>query len=106
MDPVLAVLSWNQVLLYPAGPAADELTYAATLKLPRGWKYGTALAVARESSDAVEFSPVSLTTLVDSPVLAGEHFRTIDLSPGSTTVHQMHIASDSPAALEISPRTR
>ena len=39
----LAVLSWNQVLLYPEGYASDDLIYEAHLRLPDGWKYGTAL---------------------------------------------------------------
>src|SRR6202044_3173967 len=42
----MAVISWNQVLLYPKGWKADELTYVASLKLPANWKYGTALPIA------------------------------------------------------------
>jgi hypothetical protein len=30
----MAVISWNQVLLYPKGWKVDDLTYIATLKLP------------------------------------------------------------------------
>ena len=40
-------------------------------------------AVASASGDQVEFSPVSLTTLVDSPLIAGQHFRRVDLAPGA-----------------------
>lgn len=36
-------LNWNQLLLYPRGYAAKDLTYAASLKLPEGWKFATAL---------------------------------------------------------------
>src|SRR5579863_644574 len=70
MTTELAVLSWNQFVLYPQGVASDQLQYQASLRLPRGWRYGTALPVARESGDEIDFRPSSLTTLVDSPVTA------------------------------------
>ena len=99
----LVDLSWNQVLLYPKGTKAAEIQFAATLRLPEGWKFGTALTVAGESADGVEFAPVSLETLVDSPVIAGAHFRTVDLTPGATPSHEIHIVADSAAALEMKP---
>ncbi len=98
----LTVVSWNQVLLYPKGAASDALTYAASLRLPAGWKYGTALPVGRETAERVEFAPVSLTTLVDSPVLAGAHFHTFALTTAAPA-HQVHAAADSEAALEAPP---
>jgi len=102
MTTQLAVLNWNQVLMYPAGTPSDQLDYKATLKVPQGWKYGTALPIVRETGDTVEFQPAPLTTLVDSPVLTGRNLRTIDLSPGSTPAHYLHLAADSPAALDAS----
>ncbi len=97
--PELAVLSWNQFLLYPAGTPTDQLNFQADLKVPAGWRYGTALPIASESGNTIQFRPSSLTTLIDSPVLSGAHFRTVDLSPGSTPPHYLHIASDSERAL-------
>src|SRR5216117_2623185 len=78
----LAILTWNQLVLYPRGQASDDLEITAQLRLPEGWKFGTALPVAKTNGSSVEFKTVSLTTRVDSPVLAGRHFRRIDLSPG------------------------
>jgi predicted metalloprotease with PDZ domain len=46
--------------------------------------------------------PVSLTTLVDSPVLAGQNFRSIALAPDVQPPHHLDIAADSVAALAIS----
>jgi predicted metalloprotease with PDZ domain len=97
----LAILNWDQLLLYPEGPASDDLQYRASLKLPAGWGYGTALPVDRAADNEIRFEPSSLTTLVDSPVLAGRHFRTVDLSPGETPAHYLHIAGDSERSLEI-----
>jgi len=101
----LAVLSWNTVLLYPAGSPADELTYEATLELPAGWQFGTALPVARREGDTVSFQPVCLTTLVDSPVAAGIHYRAVELTGDGTPPHRIHVVADSAAALAMRPET-
>lgn len=102
----LAVLSWNQVLLYPAGTSPDRLTYAASLRLPEGWRYGTALPVAREAGATVDFKPVSLVTLIDSPVNAGRYFRTIPLAPDVKPRHVIDLAADSKEALEMRPEEK
>jgi len=101
----LAVLNWNQVALYPKGSDPDRIRYQAALKVPPGWRYGTALPKARESGNEVEFQPVSLTTLVDSPVSTGIHYRTVDLGSDGGAGHYVHIAADSERALEVSPDT-
>ena len=98
----IAVLNWYLVTLYPQGVKTDDLTYEATLQLPAGWKYGTALPVAKETSEEVAFAPATLTTLIDSPLIAGEYFRNIDLAPGQKPEHTIHIAADGPAALAAS----
>ncbi len=99
----LAVLNWNQFLLYPAGTPTDQINCQATLKVPKGWRYGTALPIASESGDTIQFQPSSLTTLIDSPVSTAAHYRTIDLNPGGTPPTYLNIAADSERALEISP---
>ena len=98
----LAVISWNQILLYPAGKNVDEITFAPSLRLPAGWKYGTALERTREERGTIEFAPVALVTLIDSPVLTGANFRVIPLA--TTPVrHEIDVAADSAAALEVLP---
>ena len=99
--PSLAVLEWNLVVLYPAGSPSDSLTYQASLHLPQNWKFATALPVQMQQGADIDFVPVSLTTLVDSPVLAGEYFRSVALAPDVQPPHHMNIAADSAAALEI-----
>jgi len=95
----LAILTWNPLILYPRGQASDDLEITAQLRLPENWKFGTALPVARTNGSSVEFKTVSLTTFVDSPVLAGRHFRRIDLSPGLIPAHYLDIAADTDDAL-------
>ena len=101
----LAILNWYTVLLYPQGAKSDDLTYSASLQIPSGWKFGTALPIASEAGGTIEFQPASLTTLVDSPVLMGAHMRTIDLSPGQKPEHHIHIAAETESGLEHTPET-
>jgi len=96
-------LNWNQLLLYPQASAPLKLSFAATLQLPAGWKFATALPVASSLGKTIAFLPAPMETLIDSPVIAGEFFRTIDLSPGKQPPHFLHIVADSAAALEIKP---
>jgi predicted metalloprotease with PDZ domain len=98
----LAVLNWNQVLLYPEGTNSDQIRLQATLKVPNGWKYGTALPIAHETGNEIEFQPSSLTTLIDSPVSTGAHYRTIELGDSLGPSHFLHIAGDSERSIQLS----
>ncbi len=99
----MAVISWNQVLLYPKGWKPDDLTYIATLKLPANWKFGTPLPIESTTGDQlngetkITFKPSSLSTLVDSPVITGEFLKVVKLADDPPT--EMDIAADSAAAL-------
>jgi predicted metalloprotease with PDZ domain len=98
-------LNWNAVLLYPKGARSDDVVFAPSVTLPTGWKFGTALRGAGGSGDQVEFAPVSLTTLVDSPLIAGLHYRRIVLSkPGETPLHVMDLVADAEADLAMTPK--
>ncbi len=98
----LAVLNWNQFLLYPQGAKPEQLQYQASLQVPSGWRYGTALPIAHESGNEIEFQPAPLGTLVDSPVSTGRHYRSIELGDDGGASHYLHLAGDSDRALEIS----
>ena len=94
----LAIISWNQVLLYPKGWKSDDITYTASLKIPDGWKFGTPLPISSQSGNDIHFAPASLTTLVDSPVITGEFLKVVPLAQDPLT--EMDIAADSAAALD------
>jgi predicted metalloprotease with PDZ domain len=93
----LAVISWNQLLLYPKGYKSDDINYTASLRIPDGWKFGTPLPIANQSGNEIHFAPASLTTLVDSPVITGEFLKVVKLADDPHT--EMDIAADSAAAL-------
>ena len=99
----LDVLSWNQVLLYPQGYPAHNITFIPSLKLPSGWKFGTALLGPKQNGDTIDFDPVPLDMLVDSPVIAGRYFRAIQLTPGEKPSHEMDIVADNAGALVMPP---
>jgi predicted metalloprotease with PDZ domain len=102
-------LNWNQVVLYPQGANSDEVQVSASVFLAApGWKFGTALPLldTHSSGDKVEstFKPVSLTTLVDSPLIAGAHYRNIKLTnTGDTTLHVIDMVGESESSLEMTP---
>jgi predicted metalloprotease with PDZ domain len=94
----VGVLNWNTCLVYPEGPTAEETRVQLRLRLPARWQYATALKSAG-TDDAVAFEPVSLVELIDSPLIAGEHLRTIALD--TTPKSFLHVASESPSALQL-----
>jgi predicted metalloprotease with PDZ domain len=99
----VAVLPWNLVVLYPDGTNSDEVKFAPSIRVPDGWKFATALQLlpGNRAEGAAEFETVSLTTLVDSPLLTGAFFKTYDLAPGQKTEHRLNIAADSSAATAL-----
>jgi len=101
-------LNWNQVVLYPQGANSDDVQVEASATPPQGWKFGTALPVATVTkggtNEIIRFKPVSLTTLVDSPLIAGDHYRRIELTkPGETPAHVIDMVSESEAGLAMTP---
>jgi len=98
-------LNWNQVVLYPQGARSDDVEVKAAVSLPAGWKFGTALPVESVGqSDTAVFKPVSLTMLIDSPLIAGDHYRKIELTkPGETPAHVIDMVSESEAGLAMTP---
>jgi predicted metalloprotease with PDZ domain len=100
----LLILEWNQLVLYPAGARTDDLSYQASVRLPPGWKYATALESRSTAEPGVEFAAVPLTTLLDSTLLAGRNMR--DIALGGTPAVTLHLAADTRPALNMSDETQ
>jgi predicted metalloprotease with PDZ domain len=102
----LAMLSWNELVLYPAGHQNDADIYVQpSVILPQGWQYGTALTKTGGDSSHIDFGTVSLEQLIDSPLLTGRYFVEIPLAPEVTPKHFLDIAADGPEDLKLSPET-
>ena len=97
-SPRLGVLSWNTVLLYPLGNS-DAMQYEASLRIPQGWKYATALET-KSAGEELRFETVSLTTLVDSPVQMSAELKKIDIPSSTGLRHTLNLSSESAASLE------
>jgi predicted metalloprotease with PDZ domain len=100
-NTALGVINWNTCVVYPEGPTADQQPVKVRLRLPAGWRYATALKPDGAAGGAVAFRPVSLTALLDNPLIAGRHLRTIKLDAGDTPPAFLHLTSESPEALNL-----
>src|SRR5205823_4257876 len=74
-------LQWNAMTLYPAGYFTRQITVEPSVRFPDGWQFATALQTASHRDGLATFKPVSLETLVDSPIFAGRYFKRVDLDP-------------------------
>jgi predicted metalloprotease with PDZ domain len=101
----LAIISWNELVLYPAGRPAADINVQAAVKLPPDWQYGTALTKTGESNGTIQFEAVSLEQLVDSPLLAGKYFKEFPLAPEVTPKNYLDLAADGPEDLRIKSET-
>jgi predicted metalloprotease with PDZ domain len=98
----LYIVNWNPLLLYPAGYGSDQLIYDASLRVPAGWKFATSLRVANQAGSEIHFAPVSLTMLIDGPVVTGEYLKVVPLSTENPPA-ELDIIADSPVAFDAPP---
>ena len=103
MTPDMLNLQWNAVALYPAGYFARQIMVEPSVRLPEGWQFATALETAASNGGVTTFKPVSLDTLVDSPIFAGRYFKRLDLDPGGRAPVHLNIVADRADLLEVKP---
>lgn len=99
----MADLSWNTVVLYPAGYYARDIHLAPAVVLPGGWEYATALETDAKDNQTVHFKETTLNTLVDSPLVAGQFYRRVDLSTAPDNQVFLDVFADEPKDLDITP---
>ena len=97
----LARIKWNRLLVYTQGVSSDAITVKASLKLPAGWRFASALPIDSENNGQLQFKEISLTQLVDSPAIIGANFRKFPL----TSTNEVDIVADTTSALEMKPET-
>ncbi len=102
----VGVLNWNTCLVYPEGISCEEQTVQMRLRLPEGWKFATALKEDKEQEKdgAISFRAVSLSALIDNPLIAGKYLKTFKLDSGKTPPAFLHLTSESPEALKLDPK--
>jgi len=100
----LAMISWNEVMLWPQVSSAKLVQVTPTIKLPQDWKYATALTTTGHAGTTTHFATVPLNELIDSPVLTGRYFREIPLAPEISPKHYLDLAADGPEDLQVPPQ--
>jgi predicted metalloprotease with PDZ domain len=94
----LGIVTWAYLVFLP-GHDASRLRANATLRIPDGWSAAGALAMTPAGGgaggSATTLEPVSVATLIDSPVLIGRHGTTLDLAPG----HRIALYGDTPESI-------
>lgn len=103
-SPKVMTTNWNDVLFYPKAEKPLGLSFKARVKLPPRWEFMTALPLDALETAGGSFGAVPLETLIDSPLLAGEHIRLIKLD-GDAGKHRVFLACDSPAGLDVPEAT-
>jgi predicted metalloprotease with PDZ domain len=104
--PALGVINWNTVILYPEGVPVRDIQVRPRLILPEGWRYGTALKLERTAGDTLVFQSVSLETLIDMPLICGEHFSAVKYASTDQADYFLHIAADDPDFMPRNDSTR
>jgi predicted metalloprotease with PDZ domain len=103
MTPEMLNLQWTSVVLYPAGHFVRQVTFEPGIMLPDGWQFATALETASTNGPLATFNPVSLETLVDSPVFAGRYVKRVELDASAPGPVRLNVFADRPDLLEAKP---
>ena len=96
-------LQWHSVVLYPAGHFVRQITVEPSVRLPDNWQFATALEIAASEGATTTFKPVSLETLVDSPMFAGRHVKRVDLDASGPAPVRLNVFADRADLLEAKP---
>jgi len=98
----LALLSWNTLVVSPDGVKPSDIMVTPSIKVPAGWRFGTALdPTGIDTPDVTSFKTVTLEQLIDSPVLAGRWFREIPLATDVSPKHFLDLAGDGPEDVDL-----
>lgn len=103
MTPEMLSLQWNTVALYPAGYFSRQIPVEASVTLPEGFSFATALETDSHSGAITRFKTTMLDTLVDSPLIAGRYAKSFDLDPGGPARVTLDVIADRPEDLEATP---
>jgi predicted metalloprotease with PDZ domain len=104
VTPHLVILPLNHFIMYPSDASAESILVKASVRIPNHWKFDSALEPELVDGDTLSLPVTSLYRLVDSPILVGEYFRTVELTSGAQPT-RVSIAADAPADLAIDTAT-
>jgi len=99
VTPDILMLDWSSLVLYPAGYFVGRIEVDPSVVLPVGWEFATSLERVAGQTALASFKPVSLETLVDSPIYSGRYLARWDLDPGAAAPVQLDAFADRPDLL-------
>jgi predicted metalloprotease with PDZ domain len=99
MTPEMSSIQWLSLSMYPAGYYVRQIPVQASVVVPNGWKVATALRPRSQAGGRFDYPVTSYEILVDSPLIAGPHYRSIPLSPKVT----LDVIADNDAELAATP---
>ena len=76
----MASIQWIANSLYPAGYFVRDIPVQASVIVPAGWKVATALRPSGQNGNRIDYPVTSYEILMDSPLIAGAHYRRMPLS--------------------------
>ncbi len=88
----LAVLEWEDLLLYPAGEPVREIAIQPTVIVPQNWGLATSLRPVspydqqHPAGGTVHFAATNVETLEDSPIMTGINFKEYPLNAAARGV--------------------
>ena len=103
--PALAIVNPISAILYPYGAKATDVRVQATLLMPSGWDFGSALQPASNDRARVTFAPESLETLADSPIVTGRYLKRIEFERSARGVIDAVLVADDPADEKLADTT-
>jgi predicted metalloprotease with PDZ domain len=103
MTPEMLSAEWIDLAMYPAGYFMRRIPVAASIRLPEGWGFGTALETAGKEGADVRFKTVPLDVLYDSPMVAGRYFKVFDLDTSGKSPVRLDVVADRPELLDATP---
>ena len=103
MTPEMLSAEWITLALYPAGYFMRQIPVTASIRLPDGWGYGTALETASAEAGLVRFKPAAFDVLMDSPLIAGRYFKQFQLDTSGKSPVRLDVVADRPELLAATP---
>ncbi len=110
----LAMLEWEDLMLYPAGVPVRQIAIQPSVTVPAGWGIGTSLKPIspydpkHPTGGTMHFAATTVETLEDSPVMTGINFQEYALNPeaansGAAKPVFLDVTGDTPEDVELRP---
>jgi predicted metalloprotease with PDZ domain len=104
----LAVLEWEDLMLYPAGIPVRQIAIQPSVIVPTGWGVATSLKAIspadpeHPADGRVHYAATTVETLEDSPIFTGINFREYPLATTPKPAF-IDVFGDNPEDIELRP---